>query len=53
MEEIIEVVKDIREDVRDMLSFVDDMFPESAPLPERPTEFKMYPEERAHSAERG
>jgi len=53
MEEIVTAVVRVRDDVKEMLAYVDEMFPENQRMPERPTEHKMYPEARAYSGTRG
>lgn len=53
MEETVASVARVREDVKEMLSFVDEIFPNEARARKLQTEFKMYPEEREYSAARG
>ena len=53
MEETVEAVARMRVDVKEMLSFVDEIFPDEARARQLQTEYKMYPEERPYSDVRG
>ena len=46
IDETIEVVDRTRERVRELLNFVDELFPEDASLEPRTTEYRMYSEDR-------
>ena len=48
LDEVSEDIADIRAAVVDVLSILDELFPEDAPLPPRTTEHRMYSEDRGY-----